>query len=53
MKFLASLFFLLASLLFAGTAWWLQQPLSLTADTVELTIEPGTGARTVVRATVS
>ncbi len=52
MKFLASLFFLLASLLVASTAWWLQQPLRLTAEPVELTIEPGTGARTVVRSLV-
>ncbi|MDP3702183.1 MAG: endolytic transglycosylase MltG [Hylemonella sp.] len=49
-KFIASLLFLVASLLLASLAWWLQHPLDLKAETVELTVEPGAGARTVVRA---
>jgi len=49
-KFIASFLFLVTSLLFAGVAWWLQQPLGLKTETVELTVEPGAGARTVVRA---
>ena len=53
MKFIASLFFLLASLLFAAGAWWLQQPLNLRNEVVELTVEPGKGARTVVQSLVT
>ncbi len=52
MKFIASLLFLLASLLFAAGAWWLQQPLNLRAEPVELTVEPGSSARTVVQSLV-
>lgn len=52
MKFIASLLFLLASLLFAASAWWLQQPLGLRTETVELTVEPGMSARAVVQAMV-
>ncbi len=52
MKFIASFLFLLASLLFAGAAWWLQQPLDLKTDTVELTVEPGMPARAVVQSLV-
>ena len=52
MKFIASLLFLLASLLFAGATWWLQQPLALKTDTVELTVVPGMSARAVVQSLV-
>lgn len=52
MKFIASFLFLLASLLFAGAVWWLQQPLGLKTETVELTVEPGSSARAVVRSLV-
>jgi len=48
-KFIASFLFLVASLLFAGLAWWLQHPLALKTETVELTVEPGAGVRAVVR----
>ena len=52
MKFISSLLFLAASLLFAAGAWWLQQPLNLKTEVVELTVEPGSGARTVVQSLV-
>lgn len=52
MKFISSLIFLLASLGFAGGAWWLQHPLPLTKDVVEVTIEPGERARAVVQSLV-
>ncbi len=51
-KFISSLVFLLASLGLAGGAWWLQQPLSLKTDMVELSVEPGMGARAVVQSLV-
>jgi len=51
-KFISSLLFLVASLLFAAGAWWLQQPLNLKTEVVELTVEPGRGARTVVQSLV-
>ncbi len=51
-KFIASFLFLVASLFFAGTTWWLQQPLGLQTEIVELTVEPGVGARSVVRSLV-
>jgi UPF0755 protein len=40
----------LAALVGAGSIWWLQQPLVLQADPVELSIEPGVPARGVVQA---
>ena len=52
MKFIASLFFLLASLIFAAGAWWLQQPLPMKSEVVEITVEPGMSARAVVQALV-
>lgn len=52
MKFIASFLFLLASMLFAGAVWWLQQPLDLKTETVELTVEPGMPARAVVQSLV-
>ena len=44
--------FVLAGLLGAGCVWWLQQPLALKADPVELSIEPGVPARGVAQAVV-
>lgn len=52
MKFISSLLFLLASLIFAAAAWWLQHPLDLKSETVEVTIEPGARARTVVQSLI-
>lgn len=49
MKFILSLLFLLASLLFAAAVWWLQHPLLLQEERVELSIEPGMSARKVVQ----
>jgi UPF0755 protein len=48
-KFIASFLLLLASLVFAGAAWWLQQPLALKSPLVEVTVEPGMSARAVVQ----
>ncbi len=48
-KFIASLLFLLASLLFASVAWWLQQPMPMKSEVVEVTVEPGMSARAVVQ----
>lgn len=53
MRFILSLLFLLASLVVAVSAWWLQQPLPLKSESVELVIEPGMHARAVVQATVN
>jgi UPF0755 protein len=44
--------FVLAGLVGAGSVWWLQQPLMLKADPVELSIEPGVPARGVAQAVV-
>ena len=52
MKFLLSLVLLLASLLVAAGAWWLQHPLHLRAEPVEMTVDAGHGARAAVRALV-
>lgn len=41
---------MLAGLAGAGAAWWLFQPLSLTSDPLDLSIEPGTPARGVAQA---
>jgi UPF0755 protein len=43
---------LVAGALAGGTAWWLNQPLDLTGDPVDLAIEPGTSARGVAQAAV-
>ena len=44
---------LLALVLAAGSAWWwLNRPLALSADTVELSIEPGTPPREIAQAWV-
>lgn len=48
MKFLRRcllLIVLLAAALVAGAAWWLQAPLDLASDSVEVSIEPGTSPR--------
>jgi UPF0755 protein len=49
-KFISSLFFLVASLVFAVGAWWLQHPLTLKAEPAEITIDAGMPARAVVQA---
>lgn len=41
---------LVAGLLAGAAAWWLQRPLALNADTVDLSIEPGTTPRGVAQA---
>lgn len=52
MKFISSLVFLLASVVFAAGAWWLQQPVPMKSEVVEVTVEPGMSARAVVQALV-
>lgn len=52
MKFISSLVFLLASVVFAAGAWWLQQPVPMKSEVVEITVEPGMSARAVVQALV-
>ena len=39
-----------SGVLAAGAAWWLQQPLALAADSIDLAIEPGTSPRGVAQA---
>ena len=42
--------FVLSAALFAGAAgWWLNQPLALQSDTVDLSIEPGTTGRALAQ----
>jgi len=41
---------LILTLLGGATAWWLNQPLTLAAETVDLSIEPGTSVRGVALA---
>jgi len=43
---------LLAAALGGAAAWWLQRPLPLATDTVELSIEPGTSPRDIAQAWV-
>jgi UPF0755 protein len=43
---------LLAALAVGAAAWWLQRPLPLAADVVELSIEPGTSPRDIAQAWV-
>ncbi len=43
---------LVAAALAGATAWWLNQPLELAADTVEVSIEPGTAPREIAQAWV-
>jgi len=51
-KFISSLLFLLASVVFAAGAWWLQRPVPMKSEMVEITVEPGMSARAVVQALV-
>jgi UPF0755 protein len=41
---------LIAGLLAGAAAWWLNQPLTLSSETVDLSIEPGTSPRGVAQA---
>jgi len=41
---------LVLTLLGGAAAWWLNQPLSLAAETLDLSIEPGTSVRGVAQA---
>ena len=50
MRRLFTLFVVLLALMGGLTAWWLNQSLSLNADTVDLSIEPGTSVRDVAQA---
>ncbi|MBX9872935.1 MAG: endolytic transglycosylase MltG [Burkholderiaceae bacterium] len=43
---------MLASVVFAAGAWWLQQPVPMKSEVVEITVEPGMSARAVVQALV-
>ncbi len=43
------LLFVLAAAFAAAAAWWLQHPLTLAHDEVEVSIEPGTPVREIVR----
>lgn len=52
MKFISSLLFLLASVVFAAGAWWLQRPVPMKSEMLEITVEPGMSARAVVQALV-
>jgi UPF0755 protein len=44
--------FVVAGLLGAGTVWWLQRPLELSTDPIELSIDPGVSARGAAQAVV-
>ncbi len=50
MRRLLSLILLVLTLSGGGAAWWLNQPLSLSAETLDLSIEPGTSVRGVAQA---
>lgn len=50
MRRLLSLILLVLTLLGGVTAWWLNQPLTLSAETLDLSIEPGTSVRGVTQA---
>ena len=41
---------LVVALLAGATGWWLQQPLAISGESVELSIEPGTAPRAVAQA---
>ncbi|MBX9960761.1 MAG: endolytic transglycosylase MltG [Burkholderiaceae bacterium] len=43
---------MLASVVFAAGAWWLQRPVPMKSEMVEITVEPGMSARAVVQALV-
>ena len=50
MRRLLTLFLVAAVLLGGATAWWLNQSLTLSSETVDLSIEPGTSVRGVAQA---
>ncbi len=55
MKFwraLVLLLLLVGAAIAGGAAWWLNQPLALSAETVEVSIEPGTPPRDIAQAWV-
>ncbi|MDO9164753.1 MAG: endolytic transglycosylase MltG [Rhodoferax sp.] len=45
-----TLIVVLAALAGGGAVWWLNQPLAVNADTVDLSVEPGTSVRGVAQA---
>ncbi len=45
-----TLFVLFAAMVGGAAVWWLNQPLALEADTIDLSIESGTSGRTVAQA---
>lgn len=49
MRRLLTLFVLLAALFAGAAGWWLNQPLALQSDTVDLSIEPGTTGRALAQ----
>ncbi|MEO8120557.1 MAG: aminodeoxychorismate lyase, partial [Rhodoferax sp.] len=50
MRRLFKLFVLLAAVLGGGAAWWLNQRLPVNAETVDLSVEPGTSVRGIAQA---
>ena len=49
MRRLIYFFLVLAALLGGGVGWWLNQSLDLNADTIDLSVEPGTSVRAVAQ----
>ena len=49
MRRLFTLFVLFAALVAGAAVWWLNQPLALDSDTVDLSIEPGTTGRALAQ----
>jgi UPF0755 protein len=45
-----ALFFVMTALVGGGTVWWLNQGLAVNAETVDLSVEPGTSVRGVAQA---
>ena len=52
MRRLLGLIVVLAALAGAGAVWWLDHDLRLSAETIDLSIEPGTPARGVVQVAI-
>ena len=52
LKFVVGFAVLVAGVGGGGAYWWLNQPLALNADAVDVSIEPGTSVRGVAQATV-